>query len=211
VIALNRPLDDKAAEALTAPKQYLEVICAPEVHDDAKERITSRSSWGDRVRLFTNATAKPEAGQLLARTVPGGMLVMTDDAEAPEEWVVATKRQPTAEERRDLELAWTVAKHVTSNAIVLAKNNATVGIGAGQMSRVDATAIAIDKAGERVAGSVLASDAFFPFPDSIEKAVAAGVTAFVQPGGSKKDADVIAAADAAGVAMILTGCRHFRH
>src|SRR5262249_38549936 len=124
---------------------------------------------------------------------------------------VKTKRQPTAEEMTDLRFAWLVAKHVKSNAIVLARGGMVVGVGAGQMSRVDSTQIAIRKAGERVRGSVLASDAFFPFRANVDEAARAGVTAIVQPGGSKRDADSIAACDEHGIAMIFTGVRHFRH
>jgi phosphoribosylaminoimidazolecarboxamide formyltransferase/IMP cyclohydrolase len=122
-----------------------------------------------------------------------------------------TKRAPSAAERAALEFAWRVCKHVKSNAIVLAKDNRTVGVGAGQMSRVVSVEIAVKKAGAEAQGCALASDAFFPFPDGVEAAAAAGVTAIVQPGGSVKDPEVIAAADAAGIAMLFTGFRHFRH
>src|SRR4030095_311867 len=124
---------------------------------------------------------------------------------------VVTKRPPTAAEMADLKFAWTVCKHVKSNAIVLAKGGMVVGVGAGQMSRVDAVQQAAKKAGDRANGAALASDAFFPFPDNVHEAAKAGVTAIVQPGGSKKDADSIAACDQHGVAMVFTGVRHFRH
>ncbi len=124
---------------------------------------------------------------------------------------MATRRAPTPEELSALELAWKVAKHVKSNAIVLAKKGRTVGVGAGQMSRVVSVQIACEKAGGEAAGSVLASDAFFPFPDGVETALRAGVTAIAQPGGSVKDAEVVEAADRAGCAMVMTGVRHFRH
>jgi phosphoribosylaminoimidazolecarboxamide formyltransferase / IMP cyclohydrolase len=145
----------------------------------------------------------------------GGALLMTEADVAPDDpaaWTVATKRAPTHAERAALELAWRVCRHVKSNAIVLVKGRAVVGVGAGQMSRVDSARLAVAKAGpERAAGAVCASDAFYPFPDALEECAQAGVTAFVQPGGSQRDADVIAAADAAGAAMLLTGVRHFRH
>jgi phosphoribosylaminoimidazolecarboxamide formyltransferase/IMP cyclohydrolase len=148
------------------------------------------------------------------KRVSGGIVVQTRDATGAGEVrgaKVATKRAPTAAELASLEFAWRVGKHVKSNAIVLAKATRTVGVGAGQMSRVVSVQIACEKAGDEAKGSVLASDAFFPFPDGVEAAVLRGVTAIAQPGGSVKDADVIAAADKAGVAMVLTGFRHFRH
>ncbi|MEA3459669.1 MAG: bifunctional phosphoribosylaminoimidazolecarboxamide formyltransferase/IMP cyclohydrolase, partial [Chloroflexota bacterium] len=126
-------------------------------------------------------------------------------------WKVATERAPTAEEMEGLRFAWRVVKHVKSNAIVLARGQATVGIGAGQMSRVDAVRLAVMKARERSKGAVLASDAFFPFPDGVEEAAEAGVTAVIQPGGSIRDDEVIAAANKMGLAMLFTGLRHFRH
>jgi phosphoribosylaminoimidazolecarboxamide formyltransferase / IMP cyclohydrolase len=124
---------------------------------------------------------------------------------------VATSRAPTPDEQRDLELAWRVCRHVKSNAIVLARHGRIVGVGAGQMSRVDAARLAVDKAGERAAGAACASDAFFPFPDGVEACLAGGVTAFVQPGGSVRDDPVVVTAEAAGATMVLTGVRHFRH
>src|SRR5205823_66562 len=144
------------------------------------------------------------------RRVDGGMLVQTRDvgADKPEEWKVVTKRKPTEEELHALHFAWFVCKHVKSNAIVLANGTQVVGVGAGQMSRVDSVWIAVMKAGDRVKGSVLASDAFFPFRDNVDAAAAAGVRAIVQPGGSVKDADSIAACDEHGLAMLLTGVRH---
>jgi phosphoribosylaminoimidazolecarboxamide formyltransferase/IMP cyclohydrolase len=148
------------------------------------------------------------------KRVGGGLVVQDRDATAAGEVTggkVVTKRAPTTEELASLEFAWRVCKHVKSNAIVLAKGNQTVGVGAGQMSRVVSVKIACEKAGERARGSVLASDAFFPFPDGVEAAAKAGVTAVAQPGGSVKDMDVIAAADRANLAMVLTGVRHFRH
>ena len=132
-------------------------------------------------------------------------------AELEDDWKVVTDSQPTAEQMEELRFGWTVVRFVKSNAITLSKDLAIRGVGAGQMSRVDSVDIAIKKAGDRVAGSVLASDAFFPFPDSIEKAAQAGVAAIIQPGGSKKDDDVIAACNAMGIPMVLTGRRHFKH
>jgi phosphoribosylaminoimidazolecarboxamide formyltransferase/IMP cyclohydrolase len=147
------------------------------------------------------------------RTIHGGLLVQSPDSqiEPAASWQVVTQRQPTPAELADLDFAWRVAKHTKSNAIVFVKDQATVGVGAGQMSRVDSVYLAARRAGERSAGSVMASDAFFPFPDGVEAAAAAGVTAVAQPGGSMRDADVIAACDRLGLAMCFTGARHFRH
>jgi phosphoribosylaminoimidazolecarboxamide formyltransferase/IMP cyclohydrolase len=147
------------------------------------------------------------------RRVDGGLLVQTRDAEA-DDFVnakVVSKRAPTEAELADLRFAWLVAKHVKSNAIVLAKNRMIVGVGAGQMSRIDSTHMATHKAGERVKGSVLASDAFFPFRDNVDMAAAANIAALVQPGGSVKDQESIDAANEHGMAMVFTGVRHFRH
>jgi phosphoribosylaminoimidazolecarboxamide formyltransferase/IMP cyclohydrolase len=147
------------------------------------------------------------------RSVPGGLLVQSRDlAEAdPRGWRTVSKREPTAEELEALVFAWSVVKHVKSNAIVLARRDVTVGIGMGQTNRVDSVRIAAQRAGEKARGAALGSDAFFPFPDGVEAAAAAGVTAIAQPGGSVRDDEVIAAADKAGVAMVFTGVRHFRH
>jgi phosphoribosylaminoimidazolecarboxamide formyltransferase/IMP cyclohydrolase len=147
------------------------------------------------------------------RGVRGGLLVQEEDTVVEDEadWKVVTERSPTTEELEALRFAWKVVKHVKSNAIVLGRGTATVGVGAGQMSRVDAVRLAIAKAGQRTQGAALASDAFFPFPDGVEEAARAGVTAVVQPGGSRGDAAVIEAADAHGLAMLFTGVRHFRH
>jgi phosphoribosylaminoimidazolecarboxamide formyltransferase/IMP cyclohydrolase len=147
------------------------------------------------------------------RRVDGGLLVQEIDRGGEEvaQARVVTKRTPSPEELRDLAFGWKVCKHVKSNAIVYAKDGMIVGVGAGQMSRIDSTEIASRKSGERSRGAVLASDAFFPFPDNVEVAARAGITAVVQPGGSVRDAEVIAACDAAGLAMLFTGVRHFRH
>ena len=153
------------------------------------------------------------AAELAVKSVAGGLLAQTPDWHdvLPEKWQVVTERAPTDSELRDLWFAWKVVKHVKSNAVVLAKNGATVGIGAGQMNRALSVKIAVMLAGERAKGAVLASDAFFPMPDGPEAAAQAGVTAIVQPGGSKRDYDVIATCNRYGVAMVFTGVRHFRH
>lgn len=210
IVAVNRPIDSVLAEELT--RIFLEVVIAPEVPPDAREILARKPAL--RV-LETSALPDRTQPGLMLRSVAGGMLVQSRDAAAvsPSELRVVTQRPPTADELRDLLFAWKLVKHVRSNAIVLARGRAAVGIGAGQMSRIDAVAIAVRKA-EAGRGSrpcVVASDAFFPFPDGLVAAIEAGATAVIQPGGSVRDAEVIAAADAHGIAMMFTGIRHFRH
>jgi phosphoribosylaminoimidazolecarboxamide formyltransferase/IMP cyclohydrolase len=157
--------------------------------------------------------ASAPAPTLILRSVVGGLLAQTPDSRGVDEstWKAVTKRQPTEAERRSLAFAWLVTKHVKSNAIVFVQGTATVGVGAGQMNRVDSVYLAARRAGDRARGAVMGSDAFFPFPDGIEAAAAAGVTACIQPGGSLRDEESIAAADRLGMAMVFTGERHFRH
>jgi phosphoribosylaminoimidazolecarboxamide formyltransferase / IMP cyclohydrolase len=221
VIALNRPVDKACAQALS--KQFIEVLLAPAFEPEALEVLTQKKN----VRLLE----WPEpAGGLEAKPVIGGLLVQDRDevSETVDQMSVMTTKQPSEAEWDDMRFAWQVCRHVRSNAIVIARDGATIGIGAGQMSRVDAVRIAIEKAqargdeaakpgssegdgADRLAGSSLASDAFFPFADGPQLAIDAGVTAIIQPGGSVRDEEVIAAADATGVAMVATGIRHFRH
>ena len=218
ILAVNRTLEAATAAAIVQSGTFLEVIVAPHVEPAAMVEL-QRAKWGGTVRVL-DLGGLPDAttrNRFVGRQVCGGFLLQTVDQphEAPKDLVV-TERPPTAAERQALQFAWKIGKHVKSNAIVLARiadDGAchTVGVGAGQMSRVDAAKIAIDKAGDRAKGAVLASDAFFPFPDGLEVCARAGVTAAVQPGGSKKDPEVIAAANGAGMAMIITGQRHFRH
>jgi len=205
IIAVNRPFDGEVALALD--DLFVEVVAAPAFTSKALEVLAECPNC----RLLEMSGTEDLAWEM--RGVRGGFLVQEEDTIAEDEtgWKVVTERRPTAEELEALGFAWKVAKHVKSNAIVLAQGTATVGIGAGQMSRVDAVRLAIAKAGEGARGAVLASDAFFPFPDGVEEAARAGVTAIVQPGGSKGDASVIEAADAHGLAMLFTGVRHFRH
>ncbi len=217
IVALNRPLEAATARGLAA--LFLEVIIAPEIDDEARAVLAAKKNL--RV-LATGGLPDPKAGGLTFRSLAGGMLMQERDTQTqPAETKVVTRRAPSNSERIDLEFAFTVCKHVKSNAIVFAKDGATVGIGAGQMSRVDSARIAAWKAedartaaGEaepRTKGSVVASDAFFPFPDGLLACADAGATAAIQPGGSVRDAEVIEAADARGLAMIFTGLRHFRH
>ena len=209
IVALNRPVDGATASVLA--ETFLECIVAPSFSDEALATLQKRKN----LRLLATRTwLGPTHQELTFKRVGGGLVAQDRDATASADLAqakVVTKRAPTAEERSALEFAWRVGKHVKSNAIVLAKGKHTVGVGAGQMSRVVSVEIAVKKAGDEARGSVLASDAFFPFPDGLEAAAAAGVTAVVQPGGSVKDPEVIAAADKAGIAMLFTGVRHFRH
>jgi phosphoribosylaminoimidazolecarboxamide formyltransferase / IMP cyclohydrolase len=207
VVAVNRPLDRETAEEIAAI--FVEVVIAPGFRPEALEVMGRKA----KVRLLEVAPAHALWGDLEFRSVPGGFLAQTPDRGRldPEVAQVVSKRKPTDAEWEELAFAWKVVKHVKSNAIVLARDSAAVGVGAGQMSRVEAVGLAVQRAGDRAKGSVMASDAFFPFPDGVEAGIVAGVTAIAQPGGSIRDKDSIAAADKAKVAMIFTGVRHFRH
>ncbi len=209
IVACNREVDEATAKVLA--ETFLECVVAPSFAPAALEVLRGKKN----LRLLaTGAWLPAEHAALAYKRVGGGLVVQDRDATAAGEVTrgkVVTRRAPTGDELRDLEFAWRVSKHVKSNAIVLARGEVTVGVGAGQMSRVVSVQIACEKAGEKARPSVLASDAFFPFPDGVEAAAAAGVTAVAQPGGSVKDPDVIAAADRLGLAMVFTGVRHFRH
>ncbi len=207
IIGINRPLDVETARALV--KEFVEVVVAPAVPPEALRVLQTKKA----LRVVELPAALYPAGSrgLDVRSVLGGCLVQEADRQDPAQPQVVTKRPPTDREREALAFAWRVVKHVKSNAVVLAHDRTTVGIGSGQPSRVDAVAAAVRKAGARARGAALASEAFFPWPDGVETAAAAGVTAIIQPGGSIRDADVIAAADRAGLAMLTTGVRHFRH
>jgi len=209
IIAFNQPLDTATAQAII-DRQFSEVIIAPSVMDGVSEIIAAKQN----VRLLVCGEFTKGAGYQDYKRVAGGLLVQDSDQLLYQELNVVSARAPSEEEMRDLLFAWKVAKFVKSNAIVYAKDNRTVGVGAGQMSRINSARIAgikAEHAGLTVPGSVMASDAFFPFKDGIEAAAEAGIAAVIQPGGSMRDAEVIAAADAAGMAMIFTGMRHFRH
>jgi phosphoribosylaminoimidazolecarboxamide formyltransferase/IMP cyclohydrolase len=218
IVALNMSLDAPTAEEIAGI--FTEVVIAPDADDGAKAVFAGKKN----LRLLTTGELPdPRAPGLAFRQVAGGFLVQDRDAAkaGAADLTVATKRVPSDDELADLLFAWTVARHVKSNAIVFARGGATVGIGAGQMSRIDSTRIAVRKSQDmaealRLAqpptrGAVVASDAFFPFPDGIEALAEAGATAVIQPGGAMRDPDVIAAADRAGLAMVFTGMRHFRH
>jgi phosphoribosylaminoimidazolecarboxamide formyltransferase/IMP cyclohydrolase len=214
ILAFNRSLDEATAQKLAEPGRFVECIIAPDFEPVAFEILTTKPTWRKNVRLLKTGPLdqkQPTAEALDYRRVDSGLLVQLHDRSADADWKPVTKRQATAAELADLRFAWTVCKHVKSNAIVLANDGMVIGVGAGQMSRVDSVQIAIRKAGERVKGSVLASDAFFPFRDNVDAAAAAGVVAIVQPGGSQRDADSITACHEHGLAMLFTGVRHFRH
>ena len=215
IVAANSPLDERAARAIV--EVFTEVVIAPGADEAARAVFAAKRNLR---LLVTDAMPDPRAGGVVAKPVAGGMLVQDRDAVSVDdlELRVVTKRAPDEREMADLRFAFRVAKHVKSNAIVYARNGATVGIGAGQMSRVDSSRIAARKAAEAggdgpslAQGSVVASDAFFPFADGLLAAAEAGATAVIQPGGSVRDEEVIAAADEAGLAMVFTGVRHFRH
>jgi phosphoribosylaminoimidazolecarboxamide formyltransferase/IMP cyclohydrolase len=208
IIAMNRALDAATAEAIS--KLFAEVVIAPSVEPGALDILKKKAAL--RI-LAAGAMPDPAEGGMTIKSLAGGFLAQTRDAGrvSANQLKTVTQRAPSQAEIADLLFAFTVAKHVKSNAIVFAKGGATVGVGAGQMSRVDSVRIAAQKGGAAIKGSVVASDAFFPFADGLEAAIAAGATAAIQPGGSVRDNEVIAAADKAGIAMVFTGMRHFRH
>ena len=205
VVALNRELDAATADQIAAI--FVEVVVAPAVSGPAREILTRKA----KLRLLEVPPVR--AGEFQVRTVPGGFLAQTRDAAAfdRDACKVVSRRRPSAEEWAQLGFAWLAVKHVKSNAIVIAREGAAVGVGAGQMSRVEAARIAVQRAGDRAQGAVLASDAFFPFPDGATVGLDAGVTAIIQPGGSVRDEEVLAAVNEAGAAMVFAGERHFRH
>jgi phosphoribosylaminoimidazolecarboxamide formyltransferase/IMP cyclohydrolase len=215
IVAVNRPVDEAAARELT--DLFLECVIAPSYDERARALLAAKKN----LRLLESPrlaepraswTRRPEDARE-ARTIVGGLLVMDRDLGRVrrEECRVMTRRAPTEAEWKDLLFAWKVVKHVKSNAVVFAKDDRTVAIGGGQTSRVESVKTAVMKAQLDVKGSAVGSDAFFPFADGVEEIIKAGATAIIQPGGSVRDAEVIAAADAAGIAMVATGMRHFRH
>ncbi len=207
VIAVNRPAGVELAAAMA--DLFVEVVVAPEYSEEARSVFAAKK----RLRLIRCPPYQAAVGAVELRAIDGGFLAQSPDTatDDPAEWTCATERQPSDEEREALELAWKVARAVKSNAIVVAGSDRTLGIGAGQMSRVDAAELAVRKATGELAGAAAASDAFFPFRDGLDVLAEAGITAVIQPGGSKRDAEVVAAANEHGVAMLLTGRRHFRH
>jgi len=227
IIALNRSVNVELAQtimesyglfgkALGASGFFAEVIIAPGFDKDAVAIIRTLKSWGSRVRLIETGPidrARIDCGEYDARCVVGGMLLQKRDLAGwePDALTYPTKAKPKKDQLEDLRIAWLVAKHTKSNTIVLVKNKRVLGVGAGQMNRVESGLIAFRHAGDEAKGCVMASDAFFPFPDNVENAGQAGVACIVQPGGSKKDDEVIATADKYKIAMVFTGKRHFKH
>ena len=227
IVALNRKVDVELAQtimesfsrfgkALGASGFFAEVIIAPQFDKDAIEIIRTLKSWGDRVRLVETGPidkAATDISEFDVRCLIGGMLLQKRDLVGwePDVLTFPTKTKATKEQLEDLRIAWIVGKHTKSNTIVLVKNKRFLGVGAGQMNRVESGLIAFKRAGDAAKGCAMASDAFFPFPDNVVNAAKAGVAVIVQPGGSKKDGEVIAAADEAGIAMVFTGKRHFKH
>jgi phosphoribosylaminoimidazolecarboxamide formyltransferase/IMP cyclohydrolase len=213
VLGVNVPIDAAMAEYLSEPGKFVEAIVAPEFHPDAIRILSTKPKWRDNVRLLRVGELPVGHGARQFRQIDGGMLAQNADdlPDEPATWQVVTQIQPTPELRHDLNFAWAACRFVKSNAIVVVKDGALAGVGAGQMSRVDSVEIALKKAGDKARGGVLASDAFFPFDDSIAPAAAAGIAAIIQPGGSRRDEEVIAACNKHAIPMIFTGRRHFRH
>lgn len=210
IAAFHGPVDGGTAAVMAEKGNFLEVVLATSFDDEALAVFRDRSGWGQDVRLLAAPLppARPSTG---VRTIRGGVLVQDTDEDPRTPWTQATLRPPTPSEEAALRFQWAIIPHVKSNAIVVGVEGRMLGVGAGQMNRVQSVRLALEQAGEESRGAVLASDAFFPFPDSIETAAEAGIAAIVQPGGSKKDDAVIDAANRHGIAMLLTGVRHFRH
>jgi phosphoribosylaminoimidazolecarboxamide formyltransferase/IMP cyclohydrolase len=227
IIALNRPVDPELAAVIMesydrfgkdrgAGGFFAEVIAAPAYSPEAIEIIRTRKAWGQRVRLLETGPidrTKRDSREYDVRCVVGGLLLQQRDLAGwePENLTFPTKVKPTPQQMEDLRIAWLCAKHVKSNTITLVKDRKLVGVGAGQMNRVESGLIAVKHAGTEARGAAMGSDAFFPFPDNVENAAEAGIACIIQPGGSKKDDEVIAAADKAGIAMVFAGKRHFKH
>ncbi len=213
VLGFNRTVDLATAEVLATPGLFIEAIVAPDFEAAAVGILTTKPKWKRNVRLMQVGRLDAPPSSRHYRHIDGGMLLQDADVgpDAPDTWEVITEKQPPEDMMDDLCFGWAIVRHVKSNAIALCKDRSLVGAGAGQMSRVDSVEISINKAGDRAAGSVLASDAFFPFPDSIHRAADAGIAAVIQPGGSRRDDEVIAACNERGLPMIFTGRRHFKH
>ena len=213
VLAFNRVVDITTAELLAMPGLFIEAIVAPDFEPAALHVLTTKPKWKANVRLLAAGPLDMLPARINYRYIEGGMLVQEADVlpDPEQEWKVVTQTAPAETLMDDVRFSWSIVRHIKSNAIALAKGQSLIGCGAGQMSRVDSVEIAIQKAGPRAVGAVLASDAFFPFADSIPKAAAAGVAAVIQPGGSVRDEEVIAACNQHGIPMIFTGRRHFKH
>jgi phosphoribosylaminoimidazolecarboxamide formyltransferase/IMP cyclohydrolase len=213
VIGLNRPVDLASAEILATPGLFVEAIIAPSFDADALKILTTKPKWGSNVRLLHVGSLDVPPSRWNLRPLEGGALLQeTDTQNDPEDqWTVVTDKKPDEDVWDDIRFAWEIVRHVKSNAIVLAKEGMLLGAGTGQMSRIDSVEIAIKKAGKRIEGSVLASDAFFPFSDSIDLIADHGIRTVIQPGGSRGDESVIEACNKYGIPLIFTGRRHFKH
>jgi len=213
VVGLNKTVDVSTAEEMTSEGTFIEGIIAPDYEEEALEILKNRRKWGKSVRILKTGPFLPQIDEWDMKRIGGGIVLQEVDRCTYEanNLKVVTRRKPTQEEMDDLLFGWIICKHVRSNAIVLTKDKMVVGVGAGQMSRVDSCFMAVHKAADRSKGSVLASDAFFPFPDAVEEAGRAGVTAIIQPGGALRDEKVIEVANRYDIAMVFTGMRHFRH
>ena len=210
IAAFHGAIDEEAANAMTEKGNFLEVVIGTRFSEEAAEIFKNRSGWGQDVRLIEAPLPKAEKA-ISIKSIRGGAIIQDTDEDPGLGWQVVTIQSPTELEFAAMRFQWSIIPHVKSNAIVVGTCNRLLGVGAGQMNRVQSVRLALEQAGEGAKGAVLASDAFFPFPDSVEAAAAAGISAIVQPGGSKKDADVIAKADELGLAMVFTSVRHFRH
>lgn len=206
IVALNRPIDAATATELT--KTFLECVVAPGCEPEAQEILAAKS----KVRVLTLPNLRSGPAETV-KAIAGGLLVQTSDDQVadPSQWQIATEKPPTPAQLEELLFAWKICKHVKSNAIVVTRDRTTLGVGAGQMNRVGSVKLALEQAGDKAQGAILASDGFFPFDDSVRTAAAAGITAIVQPGGSLRDQDSINAANELGIVMVLTGIRHFLH
>lgn len=210
IAAFNGPIDTATANAMTEKGNFLEVVIGTSFSEEAQSIFRERAGWGQAVRLLEVPVSGAKS-YLTVRTVRGGALVQDSDEDPGAEWRTVTKQAPTDEQMKALRLAWSIVPHVKSNAIVVCSSTRLLGVGAGQMNRVQSVRLALEQAGDLAKGAALASDAFFPFPDSIETAAQAGIGCIAQPGGSKKDDEVVAAADKLCIPMVFTGVRHFRH
>ena len=210
VVAINGLLDEEAAAAMIEKGNKLDVVIAPGYTEAALEMFRNRSGWGKDVRILEAPLPGSEVG-LALRSIRGGALAQDTDEDPGGEWRVVTAKHPTEEQLAAMKFLWKIIPHVKSNAIVVGTSTRLLGVGAGQMNRVQSVRLALEQAGEGAKGAALASDAFFPFPDSVETAASAGIACLVQPGGSVKDDKVIAKADELGLVMCMTGIRHFRH
>ena len=213
IVGVNRPLEAQTAKCLAGPDTYIQGIIAPEYTDDALAILKETQPWGKRLIILKSEYLMNNTPGFDFRRIAGGLLVQEQDMSTykQEELQCVTDREPTPKERLELDFAWKICKHVKSNAIVLSRDRSIVGVGAGQMSRIDAAHLAIRKAAERCKGSVMASDAFLPFPDVVDATAMAGVTAIIQPGGSLRDKNSIEAANRHNMVMLFTGMRHFLH